>query len=75
MKPAVKFRRKVYTGEPRHMDAIHKAFAGMSHHAIRRAYDRIADGKETIIFGWVDGKRFQPEPEFQAARMRMYGFD
>lgn len=75
-KPAIKFRRKVYVGEPRHKDAIEKAFAGMSRMAVRRVYDRIADGKESILFGWVDERgEWKPEPEFQGARMMMYGFD
>lgn len=47
--PAVKFRRKVYVGEPRHKDAINKAFAGMPKSAVWRAYDRIRDGKESIV--------------------------
>jgi hypothetical protein len=74
--PAILFRRKVYVGDPRHLDAIKKAFAGMSHHQQRRISNRIADGKESMLFGWVDeGGEWEPEPEFQEARMIMYGFE
>jgi hypothetical protein len=75
-RPAVKFRNKVYIGNPRHKDAIDLAFAGMTQHQKFRACNRIADGKETILFGWVDGcDNWEPDPRWQSARMIMYGFD
>lgn len=74
--PAVKFRGKVYVGGPYHADAIDVAFAGFTDIGKMRAYTRIAEGREDIVFGyacedgsdWVDSKS-------QAARKRMYGFD
>jgi len=74
--PAVKFRRKVYVGHPRHLDAIHKAFEGMSEHTVRRIYNRIADGKEEIVFGFAceDGSDWY-EADMQSARKLMYSFD
>lgn len=73
--PAVKFRRKVYVGQPRHMDAIDSALKGMSKLSIRRAYDRVLNGKEEIIFGFAfeDGTDFEPT-DSQGARKLMYGF-
>lgn len=75
--PAVLFRGKVYVGDPRHKDAIDKAFAGMSQHQLVRVCHRIMDGKETILFGRAeaDGTAWEHDQEYQAARMRMYGFD
>lgn len=73
---AIRFRRKVYVASPRHQDAINVAFAGMTQHQIRRVYDRVADGKEEIVFGFAynDGSEFEPS-ESQDARKMMYGFD
>lgn len=75
--PAVKFRRKVYVGDPRHKDAIEKAFAGMSPMSKRNVCHRIADGKETLQFGWAeaDGAGWEHDVAYQDARMIMYGFD
>lgn len=73
---AIKFRRKIYVASPRHQDAINVALAGMSQHQIRRIYDRVADGKEEIEFGFAydDGSDFEPSSS-QEARKLMYGFD
>jgi hypothetical protein len=75
--PAVKFRGKVYVATPRHMDAINLAFTGMTHMQKRRVSNRIADGKEEMLFGWAngDGTEWEAQEEFQASRMIMYGFD
>lgn len=74
--PAIKFRRKIYVSRPFHQDAINVALKGMSPLSIRRVYDRIADGKEEIIFGYAyeDGSEFEPTT-MQGARKLMYGFD
>jgi hypothetical protein len=74
--PAVKFRRKVYVAGPRHKDAIDLAFKEMSKLSLRRTYDRISAGKETIIFGYAceDGTDWVDSDQ-QGARLRMYGFD
>jgi S-adenosylmethionine synthetase len=74
--PAVKFRRKVYVSRPFHADAISKAFAGLSHHQQMRVYDRVAAGKEEIVFGFAydDGSDFVAA-DMQNARKLMYGFD
>ncbi len=74
--PAVLWRRRVYVGRPRHQDAINAAFAKLSNLQKRKAYDRVADGKENIIFGFAfhDGEDFKPS-DMQDARKRMYGFD
>lgn len=71
--PAIKFRRKIYVAGPRHQDAINLAYKGMSSHAQRRAEDRVAEGKETIIFGFAceDGSDWI-DSDMQAARIRMY---
>lgn len=74
--PAVLFRRCVYVGAPRHMDAINLAFAGMTHLQKRHVSNQIADGKETMLFGWASSAgEWQDQPEYQGARMIMYGFD
>lgn len=75
--PAVKFRGRVYVGTPRHMDAINLAFAGMTQLQKRRVSNRIADGKETMLFGSAkgDGAEWEWNEEYQAARMIMYEFD
>lgn len=75
--PAVMFRHKVHVGKMWHKEAIDKAFIGMPKSAVWRAYDRVRDGKEDIIFGRADkdGNNFEPDPEFQDARKDMYGFD
>lgn len=74
---AVKFRGKIYVASPRHMDAINLAFAGMTFQQQRRVSNRIADGKEEMLFGSAngDGTEWEWNEEFQAARMIMYGFD
>ena len=75
--PAVRFRGKVYVATPRHMDAINLAFAGMTQMQKHRVSNRIADGKETMLFGTAkgDGTGWEWNEEFQGARMIMYGFD
>lgn len=74
---AVLFRGRVYVACPRHLDAIRLAFDGMTHLQKRRVSSRIADGKETMLFGSAlgDGSEWEHGREFQAARMIMYGFD
>lgn len=74
--PAVKFRGKIYVGHPHHADAIAFMFKGWTTHRIHRAYDRVADGKEDIIFGFAceDGSDWV-EGDLQGGRKRMYGFD
>lgn len=74
---AVKFRGKVYVAAPRHLDAINLAFAGMTLLQKRRVSNRIADSKETMLFGSAkgDGTGWEWNEEFQDARMLMYGFD
>lgn len=74
--PAVKFRGKIYVGHPRHQDAINAMFKGWSKLSVRRAYDRVADGKEDIIFGFAnhDGSDWV-ESDSQGGRKIMYGFD
>ena len=74
---AVQFRGNVYVAAPRHMDAINLAFAGMTEMQRRRVANRIADGKETMLFGSAngDGSGWEWNEEFQGARMSMYGFD
>jgi hypothetical protein len=74
--PAIKFRGKVHVGETWHHEAITKAFAGVPKSAVHRAYDRVQDGYEDIIFGRADydGKNFVPDKDFQEARKQMYGF-
>lgn len=75
--PAVKFRGKIYVETPRHLDAINLAFSGMTQMQKRRVSIRIADGKETMLFGSADGdgKNWEWNEEFQDARMLMYGFN
>lgn len=74
--PAVMFRRKVYVGDPRHMDAINRAFSGMSDHQRHRISCRIADGKEEMLFGSAnkDGTEWLHDARYQKVRMEMYGF-
>jgi hypothetical protein len=74
---AILFRGKVYVSAPRHLDAINLAFAGMSRHQKWVVGNRIADGKETMLFGSAkgDGSEWEWNEEFQEARMTMYGFD
>lgn len=74
---AILFRGRVYVGSPRHRDAINLAFAKMSDHQARRVGDRIADGKEKMLFGTAlgDGTEWEWCEEFQDARMNMYGFE
>src|SRR6201988_771266 len=73
---AILFRRKVYVVSPNHKDAIDLAFKGMSPHQIGRICDRIAAGKEDIVFGfaYIDGSEFK-STDMQSARKRMYGLD
>lgn len=73
---AIKFRKKVYVVSPNHKDAIDLAFKGMSAHQIGRICDRIAVGKEDIVFGfaYIDGSEFKAS-DLQNARKRMYGLD
>jgi len=58
------------------MDAIKAAFDGMSAHQRHRVSNRIADGKENIVFGFAfdDGTDFEATT-MQDARKIMYGFD
>jgi hypothetical protein len=72
---AVTFRRKVFVGE-NHADAIKLAFAGMSDLTVSNVSDKIASGKEPLIFGYAynDGSDFV-ETDSQEARKTMYGFE
>ena len=72
---AVMFRRKIYVGE-NHKDAIDLVFSGMSDLAVQRLSDRIADGKEFLLFGYAkaDGSDWL-EGSSQEARKIMYGFE
>lgn len=74
---AVLFRGRVYVAAPRHMDAINLAFAGMSDHQKHRVANRIADGKEKMLFGTahLDGTGWEWNEEYQDVRMTMYGFE
>lgn len=74
---AVKFRGRVFVACPRHMDAITLAFDGMTDLQKHRVSNRIADGKETMLFGTAfgDGSAWEWHEEYQNARMKMYGFD
>jgi hypothetical protein len=74
---AILFRGKVYVACPRHLDAINLAFAGMTQKQRHRVGNRIADGKEKMLFGTAlgDGSAWEWNEEFQNARMTMYGFD
>ena len=74
---AVMFRGRVYVGSPRHQDAINLAFAGMTDHQAHRVTNRIADGKEKMLFGSAlgDGSDWRWDEEYQNARMTMYGFE
>lgn len=74
---AVLFRNTVYVGCPRHRDALNLIFDGMSHLTQWNVANRIADGKEKLLFGTAlgDGSAWEHHAEYQAARMIMYGFD
>ena len=73
---AILFRGRVYVGSPRHMDAINLAFASMTDMQKHRIGNRIADGKEKMLFGTAlgDGSEWEWDKDLQSARMRMYGF-
>lgn len=75
--PAILFRSCLYVATPRHMDAINLAFTGMTQLTKRNVCNRIADGKEKLLFGSAkgDGTEWEWNEEFQNARMSMYGFD
>lgn len=74
---AVLFRGRVYVAAPRHMDAINLAFAGMTQIQKHHVGNRIADGKEKMLFGTAlgDGSEWDWDEKQQAPRMVMYGFD
>jgi hypothetical protein len=74
---AVLFRDRVYVAAPRHLDAITLAFKDMTEKQRHRVSNRIADGKEEMLFGTAlgDGSDWEWNEEFQRARMTMYGFD
>lgn len=74
---AVMFRRRIYVASPRHMDAVNLAFAGMTLLQKHRVSNRVADGKERLLFGSAlgDGSAWEWDEHQQAARMKMYGFD
>lgn len=74
-KCAIKFRRKIYVG-PHHKDAIDLAFAGMTDLSVSNISDRIADGKEELIFGYAheNGSDFVIS-DSQEGRKIMYGFE
>lgn len=72
---AIKFRRKIYVGQ-HHQDAINDAFKGMTDLTVRNISNRIADGKEEMIFGYAydDGSDFVVS-DSQEGRKIMYGFE
>ena len=74
--PAVKFRGKLYIAF-HHLDAINLAFVVMTQMQKHRVSNRIADGKEMMLFGSAnrDGTEWEWDEEFQDTRMLMYGFD
>ena len=74
---AVLFRGRVYVAGPRHMDAIKLAFAGMTELQMHRVSNKIADGKEQMLFGTAngDGSDWRHDSEWQDTRLKMYGFD
>lgn len=74
---AILFRGRVYVASPRHMDAINLAFAGMTQLQKHRVGNRVADGKEKMLFGsaFGDGSGWEWDEKSQSARMRMYGFE
>ena len=74
---AVLFRRKIYVRGPRHLDALNAAFERFTQHQVHRIYNRVADGKEEIVFGFAnaDGTGWEFSSDFQDARKIMYGFD
>lgn len=74
---AILFRGRVYVAGPRHMDAIRLAFSGMTETQQHRVSNRIADGKEELLFGSAlgDGSAWEWNEEYQNARMTMYGFE
>lgn len=73
---AIIFRNKIYVASPRHLDAINLAFKGMTELQKHRVSNRIADGKEKLLFGsaFGDGSKWEWEKEYQSVRMEMYGF-
>src|SRR4051812_28700030 len=66
---AVLFRGRVYVAGPRHMDAINLAFSGMTETQQHRVSNRIADGKEEMLFGTAlgDGSVWEWHEEYQNA--------
>lgn len=74
---AVLFRGCVYVAAPRHQDAVNLAFAGMTEMQRHRVCNRIADAKETMLFGTAlgDGSSWEWNENQQEVRMKMYGFD
>lgn len=74
---AILFRRRVYVADPRHMDCINLAFAGMTQLQKHRVGNRITDGKEKMLFGSAlgDGSDWRWNKGQQSVRMSMYGFD
>jgi hypothetical protein len=74
---AVLFRGRVYVASPRHMDAINLALAGMTDLQRYRVCNRIADGKEKMLFGsaFGDGSGWEWDEKNQVTRLAMYGFD
>lgn len=74
---AVLFRGRIYVAAPRHMDAINLAFEGMTQIQKHHVSNRIADGKEKMLFGTAlgDGTAWAWDEAQQPARMLMYGFE
>jgi hypothetical protein len=75
-RPAVLFRGRIYVGLMRHNEAIEAAFSGLTEREKRRAGNRIADGKEELIFGFAfwDGAEFIAT-DSQGGRKVLYGFE
>lgn len=73
---AIIFRNKIYVASPRHLDCINLAFKGMTENAKNNISNRIANGKEKILFGSAlgDGSEWEWDKKSQNPRMEMYGF-
>lgn len=66
---AVMFRRRLYVAGPRHMDAIELAFKEMTDMQVHHVSNRIADGKEKMLFGTAmgDGSGWEHDEKYTAS--------
>lgn len=74
---AVLFRNTIYVAAPFHADCIDLAFKKFTDLQKIKIYDRISEGKETILLGSArsDGSEWEWDERYHKARMEMYGFD